>query len=299
MRRQFHTLDVFTDTPLAGNPLAVVLDAEGFDDARMQQIAREFNLSETVFVFAPRDPVNTAALRIFTPARELPFAGHPTVGAAALIAHLRARELLAAEDLRLVLEERIGEVVCVARHRQGQALAAYFTVPRLPQRSGAAPPAAEIADRLGLEPADIGFGAHRPTVYGAGVDFLFAPIASAAALRKADPDLTRWGADGGPGVYLYTRETTRTSAAYRARMFASAWGVREDPATGSAAAAFAGVVMEFEPPADGEHSIVIEQGIEMGRRSEIALGLEVEGGALKSAAIGGSAALIAEGTIDL
>ncbi len=209
MRRQFHTLDVFTDTPLAGNPLAVVLDAEGLDDARMQQIAREFNLSETVFVFAPRDPVNTAALRIFTPARELPFAGHPTVGAAALSRICARRELLAAQDLRLVLEERIGEVVCVARHRPGQALAAYFTLPRLPQRSGAAPSAAEIADRLGLEPADIGFGAHRPTVYGAGVDFLFAPIASAAALAKADPDRTRWGADGGPGVYLYTRETTR------------------------------------------------------------------------------------------
>ncbi|MGD0763758.1 MAG: PhzF family phenazine biosynthesis protein [Roseiarcus sp.] len=299
MRRQFYTLDVFTDTPLAGNPLAVVLDAEGLDDKRMQRIAREFNLSETVFVRAPRDPVNTAALRIFTPAREMPFAGHPTVGAAALLAHLRARELLAAQDLRLVLEERIGEVVCVARHRRGQALAATFAVPQLPQRGAAAPSAAEIASRLGLEPADIGFGAHRPTVYGAGVDFLFAPIASAAALGKADPDRYAWGADGGPGVYLYARETTRAGVAYRARMFAAGWGVREDPATGSAASAFAGVVMEFEPPADGEHSIVIEQGLEIDRRSEIALGLETEGGALKSATIGGLVALVAEGAIEI
>ncbi|MGD0184995.1 MAG: PhzF family phenazine biosynthesis protein [Roseiarcus sp.] len=299
MRRQFYTLDVFTVAPLAGNPLAVVLDADGLDDARMQGIAREFNLAETVFVVAPRDPVNTAALRIFTPARELPFAGHPTVGAATLLAHLRAPELLAAQDLRLVLEEGIGDVVCVARHRRGQALAAYFTLPRLPQRGGAAPSAAEIADRLSVEPADIGFGAHRPTVYGAGVDFLFAPIASAAAMAKADPDRTRWGADGGPGVYLYTRDAARADAPYRARMFAAGWGIREDPATGAAASAFAGVVMEFEPPADGEHSIVIEQGVEMGRPSRIALGLEVEGGALKSASIGGSAVLIAEGTIDL
>jgi trans-2,3-dihydro-3-hydroxyanthranilate isomerase len=298
MRRNYYTLDVFTDAPLAGNPLAVVLDADGLDDKRMQAIAREFNLSETVFVRAPRDPVNTAALRIFTPGRELPFAGHPTVGAAALLAHLRAPELLAAQDLRLVLEERIGDVVCVARHRRGQALAAYFNLPRLPQRGGAAPSAAEIADRLGLEPDDIGFGAHRPSAWGAGVDFLFAPIAGAAALAKADPDRGRWGADGGPGVFLYTREAAR-GAAYRARMFASGWGVREDPATGAAASAFAGVVMEFERPADGEHSIVIEQGVEMGRPSAIALGLEVEGGALKSASIGGSTALVAEGTIDL
>ncbi len=298
MRRQFHTLDVFTDAPLAGNPLAVVLDADGLDEKRMQQISREFNLSETVFVRTPRDPVNTAALRIFTPARELPFAGHPTVGAAALLAHLRAPQLLAAQDLRVVLEEGIGDVVCVARHRRGQALAATFTLPRLPQRGGAAPSAAELADRLGLKPGDIGFGAHRPSAWGAGVDFLFAPIASAAALAKADPDRGRWGADDGPGVFLYAREAAQ-GAAYRARMFASGWGVREDPATGAAASAFAGVVMEFEPPEDGEHTIVIAQGVEMGRPSAIALGLEVEGGALKSASIGGSAALIAEGTIDL
>jgi trans-2,3-dihydro-3-hydroxyanthranilate isomerase len=299
MRRQFYTLDVFTDTPLAGNPLAVVVDADGLDDERMQLIAREFNLSETVFVRAPRDPVNTAALRIFTPAREMPFAGHPTVGAAALLAHLRASDLLAAQDLRLVLEERIGEVVCIARHRRGQALAATFTAPQLPQRGAAAPPAAEIAARLGLEPADIGFGGRRPTVYGAGVDYLFAPIASAAALGKADPDRYPWGADGGPAVYLYARETTRAGVAYRARMFAAGWGVREDPATGSAASAFAGVVMEFEPPADGEHSLVIEQGLEIDRRSEIALGLEVAGGALKSATIGGLVALVAEGAIEI
>ena len=299
MRRQFYTLDVFSDAPFAGNPLAVVVDAEGLDDKRMQLVAREFNFSETVFVRAPRDPVNTAALRIFTPAREMPFAGHPTVGAAALLAHLRASDLLAAQDLRLVLEEPIGEVVCVARHRRGQALAATFTAPQLPQRGAAAPSAAEIAARLGLEPADIGFGAHRPTVYGAGVDFLFAPIASAAALGKADPDRWAWGADGGPAVFLYTSETTRAGVAYRARMFAAGWGVREDPATGSAASAFAGVVMEFEPPADGEHSLVIEQGLEIDRRSEIALGLETEGGALKSVTIGGLVALVAEGAIEI
>jgi trans-2,3-dihydro-3-hydroxyanthranilate isomerase len=271
MRRNYHTLDVFTDAPFAGNPLAVVLDAEGLDDARMQQIAREFNLPETVFVVAPRDPVNSAALRIFTPARELPFAGHPTVGAAALLAHLRAPQLLAAQD----------------------------HLPRLPQSAGAAPSAAELAERLGLEAADIGFGAHRPSAYGAGVDFLFVPIAGAAAIAKASPDRAHWGADGGPGVYLYTRETTRDGAAYHARMFASGWGIREDPATGAAASAFAGVVMEFDQPADGEHVVVIEQGVEMGRPSMIGLGLEVEGGALKSASIGGSAVLIAEGTIDL
>ena len=134
MTRRFQTLDVFTETALAGNPLAVVLDAEGLDDARMQAIAAEFNLSETVFVFEPRSAINSARVRIFTPKRELPFAGHPTVGAAALIAHRNAGDLLAAQDLRIVLEEPIGDVVCVARRRKGQALAAYFELPKLPER---------------------------------------------------------------------------------------------------------------------------------------------------------------------
>jgi len=297
MRRAYCLLDVFTDTPLAGNPLAVVLDADGFDDARMQAIAREFNLPETVFVFPPRDPVNTAALRIFTPGRELPFAGHPTVGAAALVAHLRAPQMLAAQDLRLVLEEQVGDVVCVARHRRGQALAASFTLPRLPQEGGPAPSTEEIANRLGLAPADIGFGAHRPAVYGAGVDFVFAPLTSAEALARADPDVGHWGVDNGPAIYCYAPGGDGVD--YRARMFASGWGIREDPATGSAAAAFAGIVMRFAPPGDGERTLVIAQGVEMGRASRIALSLVVERGALTTATIGGSAVLVAEGTLDL
>src|SRR5208337_897246 len=140
MTRRFFTLDVFAERALAGNPLAVVLDSEGLDDRRMQAIAREFNLSETVFVFEPRNPVNTARARIFTPARELPFAGHPTVGTAALIAHMRAPDLLATQDIRIVLEEGIGDVVCVVRQRKGRALAANFGVPKLPQRLEAPPP---------------------------------------------------------------------------------------------------------------------------------------------------------------
>lgn len=296
MRRAYRIVDVFTETPFAGNPLAVVLEAEGLDDARMQTIAREFNLAETVFVLPPRDPVNTAALRIFTPARELPFAGHPTVGAAALLAHLRAPQMLAAQDLRLVLEERVGEVVCVARHRRGQALAAYFTLPRLPQDGGPPPASEEIAARLGLAPADIGFGAHAPLQLNAGVEFLFAPLASVEALGRADPDRGQWGAEGGAAIFCYAPGATGVD--YRARMFASGWGIREDPATGSAAAAFAGIVMRYAPPGDGEHTLVIEQGVEMGRPSRIALGLEVENGALRAGTIGGSIVLIAEGTLE-
>jgi trans-2,3-dihydro-3-hydroxyanthranilate isomerase len=298
MRRKYYTLDVFTETALAGNPLAVVLDCDGLDDKRMQAIAREFNLSETVFVLEPRDPVNTARLRIFTPARELPFAGHPTVGTAVLLAELRAPELLTSQDLRVVVEEAVGDVVCVARHRKGQALAAYFTLPRLPEPAGEAPDDATIADRLALAPSDIGFGAHRPVVYSAGTPFLFAPVANRQAAARAAPNAHAWGADGGPAVFLYTNEAERSGSAFHARMFGGGWGVAEDPATGSAAAAFAGVLMRFEPPPDGDTTYVIEQGFEMGRPSLIALGLEVDGGALRAATIGGSAVIVAQGAIE-
>ena len=300
MTRQFQTLDVFTETALAGNPLAVVLDADGLDDVRMQAIAAEFNLSETVFVFEPRNAVNSARVRIFTPKRELPFAGHPTVGAAAVIAQRRAGDLLLRQDLRIVLEEPIGEVVCVARRRKGQALAANFELPKLPQRLNVKPPArAEIALGFGLEPEDVGFDRHEPSLFSAGVPYLFVPIRSLDAIGRAAPGVTPWATKDGPATFLYTRETAREGSAYHARMFAGAWGVTEDPATGSAAAAFAGVVQDFASPQDGEHMLIIEQGFEMGRPSLITLGLVIEAGVLAAATIGGSVVLIASGSLDL
>ena len=297
MRRRFHTLDVFTGAALSGNPLAVVLDAGGLDDARMQRIAAEFNLAETVFVFEPLNPINTARLRIFTPGRELPFAGHPTVGAACLLAHLREPALLKAQDLRLVLEEKVGDVVCVARHRAGKPLGAYFTLPRLPERLHGALSAAEIAEGLGVAPGEVGFDRHAPSAYSAGVEFHFAPLASRAAVDRADPTRFDWGKGGGRAVYLYARG--EAPHAYHARMFASGWGVREDPATGGAAAAFAGVVHAFEALPEGDTLVAIDQGVKMGRPSFINLGIEIAHGAIASATIGGEAVIVSEGTLDL
>ncbi len=300
MTRRFQTLDVFTETALAGNPLAVVLDADGLDDGRMQAIAAEFNLSETVFVLEPRDAVNSARVRIFTPKREVPFAGHPTVGAAALIAHLRASDLLAAQDLRIVLEEPIGDVVCVTRRRKGQALAAYFELPKLPQRLEDKPPSTvQIAASLGLELQDIGFDGHEPSVFSAGFPFLFVPVRSLDAIGRAAPGIMPWATKDGPATFVYTRETERKGSAYHGRMFAGAWGIYEDPATGSAVAAFAGLVQAFDRPRDGKSMLTIEQGFEMGRPSLIALGLVIENGALVSATIGGSVVIISSGSLDL
>ena len=300
MTRRFFTLDVFAETALAGNPLAVVLDAADLDGDRMQAIAREFNLSETVFVLEPADPANTARVRIFTPARELPFAGHPTVGAAALIAHIRAPDALAAQDMRIVLEEGIGDVVCEARHRKGRALAAKFDLPKLPQRLDAAPPPIEeIAHGLRLRPEDIGFDRHEPSLFTAGAPYLFVPVRSMDAIGRARPADMRWNADGGPATFLYSSDVVQAGSAYHARMFAGGWGVAEDPATGSAVAAFAGVIVAFDRPGDAEQVLTIEQGFEMGRPSLVTLRLEVERGELRSASIGGAAVIVSSGALDL
>jgi len=296
MKRRFYTLDVFTKTPLAGNPLAVVLDSDGLDTAAMQAMAREFNLSETVFVFPPTDPLNRARLRIFTPASELPFAGHPTVGTAVLVSLLDG-----AASASFGLEEAIGLVPCHTT-RLGEALGeAVFTLPRLPERIAEAASPAMIAAALGVAPDEISFDAHRPMVASAGVGFTFVPLKTKEAVTRAGIKGAGWDEAfrpaGRPNAFVYTRETVEAGHHVHARMFAPHLGIGEDPATGSAAAAFARAFVDFEKPKDGTHRIVIEQGYAMGRPSQIRLEMDVEGGALTTARIGGSAVIVSEGVL--
>jgi trans-2,3-dihydro-3-hydroxyanthranilate isomerase len=299
VKRRFYTLDVFADCPLAGNPLAVVLDSAALDAERMQAIAREFNLSETTFVLEPRDPVNTAALRIFTPVRELPFAGHPTIGSAIMIAVARAPEMIGRGDLQIVLEEEVGPVRCNVR-RKANAYFASFALPALPFAVAGAPNVCDAASALGLAASDVGFDRHRISRYSCGTPYTFVPVAGLEAIARAAPDLARFRkVFGEAGVFLYTRETNSAENAVHARMFAPQLGIIEDPATGSAAAAFAGVAQEFEAPEDGVHTITIEQGFEMGRPSLINLTMEIAGGKLTGGEIGGSAVIVSQGTIEV
>jgi trans-2,3-dihydro-3-hydroxyanthranilate isomerase len=293
MPRRFVTLDVFTDAPLAGNPLAVVLDSEGLDAAAMQAIAREFNLSETVFVLPPAEARHRARLRIFTPARELPFAGHPTVGSAVLLA-LQDRRSDLADAVAFGVEVELGVVPCVVE-TDGQGGRARFKLPVLPEFRGDGPDAAPLAAALGLEPADIGFGRHRPSRHAAGPDFTFVPVASRERLNaaRAGAGLT----DLAEAVYLYAPDPEGLGPRFEARMFAPAHGIAEDPATGSAAAAFAGVLMQFEALGEGTHDVGIRQGVAMGRPSTIDLQVEIAAGALRSVEIGGSAVVIADGSL--
>lgn len=296
MRRRFVTLDVFTQTRFAGNPLAVVLESDGLDKDAMQTIAREFNLAETVFVMQPANPDHRAALRIFTPKSELPFAGHPTVGTAVLLGCMSGYNLGVHE---MVLEETVGLVRCTVEAQAKEHGRASFILPRLPERSGAAVKAEEAAAALGLKPDDIGFGA--PSQWSAGVPAHFVPVRDLESIGRALPGASFeavFGREGRAIAYLYCGETSEAGHHFHARMFAPKLGIQEDPATGAAAAAFAGVVMETAHPADGEHRFVIEQGYEMGRPSQIELGMTVVNGTLTEATIGGSAIIVSDGHIE-
>jgi trans-2,3-dihydro-3-hydroxyanthranilate isomerase len=300
MRRPYHVLDVFTDRPLGGNPLAVVLEADDLDTARMQAIAREFNLSETVFVVRPRDPASTARVRIFTPAVELPFAGHPTVGTAVLLAQLRAGDLLAGSDVTIALEEGVGLVTCTVTGA-APASSARFALPKLPDVVAATLTVEAVAAALDLSPEAIGFDDHQPCAFDAGVPFCFVPLASGTALSRARATgqfAATFACGSAPKAFLYTRETADMAHDFAARMFTSGLGVGEDPATGSAAAAFAGVLAAQDNLGPGTHRVLIEQGYAMGRPSLIQLALTLDGGGgLTAASVGGGAVRVAEGVL--
>ena len=240
--------------------------------------------------------MNIARARIFTPTTELPFAGHPTIGAAVLVATLEAPDLLARQEIGLVLELAIGLVTCTVRHRRGEAAHARFEVPQLAETWGEPPQAGEIATLFGLAPDEVGWGGHRPSRFCAGVPFTFVPVGSIEALGRAR--LAPGDESERAGYYLFAPDGAGTRAV-RTRMLARGLGVAEDPGTGSAAAALAGALLAGEPLADGDHDCRILQGVEMGRPCRIGLAFTVERGRLASTTIGGEAVIVAEGTLRL
>lgn len=297
----FHTLDVFTHRAYCGNPLGVVLDAEELDKTAMQLIAAEFNLSETVFVTAPKNPSFTAAMKIFTPACELPFAGHPTIGTAILLAELKYGVEEEREAI-ILLEQGVGPVRVGVIIRPGETAYAEFDLPKMPRELD--PPADRdaVARAIGLNGSDIGFDNHRPTNFSAGVPFALVPVRDPDALARATPIVALWtgaefGASGHRSVFVYTRHRDTDNYAFEARMFAPKSGILEDAATGSAVAALAGALEKFESLATGLHVVPVQQGAQMGRPSRITLEVGVEAGRLKTARIGGRALRMTQGTL--
>jgi trans-2,3-dihydro-3-hydroxyanthranilate isomerase len=295
MKLDYRLLDVFTIAPLTGNQLAVVLRADGLLDDQMQAIAREFGLSETVFLCRPRLERHSASVRIFTPSRELPFAGHPTVGAAVVLA---LQDRLGA----VRIEEQVGVVTCIVDKIDKRTAHARFALSQLPEEAGRSPGKAALALSLGINPEDIGCGLYQPAVYSAGVLFYLVPVRNAKVLAQVKLDLTDWAFNfplGNNAVYCFTQTEGEEGVDFAARMFSPGMGISEDPGTGAAAAALIGLLARHTSFADGQIEYQIRQGLEMGRPCRISIQLRKDAGVLTHGGIGGHAVVIGEGTLDL
>ena len=297
---RFVQVDVFTDRVFGGNPLAVFLDARGLDDALMQRIAREMNLSETVFLFPPSSPDYAVALRIFTPAREVPFAGHPTVGTAWVLA---AHGMAPNGASRFVLEEKIGPVPVELEGSPSRPDFIWMTHgpatfdPPLENRDA-------VARALGLTEADLWPGA--PIQPGStGNKFLFVPLRDRSTVDRAALDvrlLLEIMGDGPRfGVFVFSPEPDPAAGRVYARMFGPhSSGIPEDPATGSAAGPLGAYLVVNGLVRKGALvRVVSEQGTKMGRQSFLHIRLAMEGERITEIRVGGSVVPVLEGELRL
>lgn len=297
---RYFTADVFTSRRFGGNPLAVFPEADGLDPAVMQLIAREFNFSETTFVLPPANPKHTRQVRIFNPAHEMPFAGHPTVGTAFVLATAGLIELTG-DTTSIVFEEGVGPVPVTIRSVNGKPDFAQLTAAQPPEFGPPPPSPADLARALGLQTSDIRTDAFSPEGVSCGLPFLFVPLSDRDALARARPRLDEWEKVVVPywsqKVMLFCADTDAKGSDYRARMFAPTIGVMEDPATGSAAAALGGYLAKRDNRRDGTAKWIVQQGVEMGRPSVLEIEVDKKAGVVTAVRVGGSSVLVTKGEL--
>lgn len=302
MNIAYYTADVFTDQVFGGNPLAVIPDARGLDTETMRRITREFNYSESTFVFPPEDPRHTRRVRIFTPAAEMPFAGHPTVGTAFVLAAI-GEIAPDGPETRVIFEENVGPVPVTVRFENGLPVYSELTAARLPEFGPTPPPLDEVAALLGLHAGDLIGGDWSPQGSSCGVPFLFVPLRDRSVLARARLDLPRWertlGGWWARELFLFCHDPERPGSDLRARMFAPGLGVGEDPATGAAASALAGYLAARSPLRDGTLRWTVEQGFEMGRPSILRVSADLSAGQIRAVRVGGQSVLVSRGTLTL
>src|SRR5262245_24800464 len=297
MGYRYYICDVFTDTRFGGNQLAVLPDALGLSDRQMQQVAREFNFSETTFVL-PAEQGHTRRVRIFTPTAEIPFAGHPNIGTAFVLATMGALGPVDS-SITVTFEEKAGLVPVSIQQRQGTLWCQLTAPERL--SLGKTVPADVLAAAVSLAPNDVVTTTHQPQVASVGLPFVVAELKDRPALQRARVSGQGFDALAArgvvPDVHLYTRSGDAFDI--RARMFAPFDGVPEDPATGSANCALAGLLSHYDAGTDGTTSWRIAQGVEMGRPSILEAGAEKRGGVVVATRVGGASVLVSEGTIEV
>ncbi|MES2524758.1 MAG: PhzF family phenazine biosynthesis protein [Gemmatimonadota bacterium] len=316
---RYVTCDVFTSTPFSGNQLAIVFGAEDLPTDTLQAITREFNYSETVFVYAPVNPAHTRRVRIFTPGSELPFAGHPTIGTAhALVASGAVSDGVAGDEVMVILEEGVGPVPVRVRMKDGVPVHAQLTTAQAPEERHDVPSNAELASILSLAPDDLVGGEMRPAAVSCGIPFLIVPLKSVDAVRRARVVTSAWEASlkgtWGSELMVFAETPTEASASdpsvdaslvqgcnVRARVFVPGLSVPEDPATGSANACLAAYLAArtdaARVPADGVLRWEVAQGVEMGRPSRLSIEAEMKDGAIAAIRVGGGTVMMASGEL--
>lgn len=298
MTCQFYTCDVFTDTPFGGNQLAVFPDARGIPEDLLPKITREFNFSETTFVYPPDDPAHTKRVRIFTPGSELPFAGHPTVGTAVVLATLGDIPLTG-EETRIVFEEKVGPVPVTIRSINGTPSFAQLTAAKLPEFNDSVPSANDIAEMLTLSRPELDDARYPVRFVSVGFPFLFVAVKGLSAIGRIRINVSKMEAMGLKEIFVFTDECERKGFHFHARMFAPLLGIPEDPATGSAAAAFSGYLAVRDAMTSGTLQWSIEQGCEMGRPSLLYIEADKSNSAVTAVRVGGSAVMMTEGRITI
>ena len=297
MKYRFYTCDVFTDTRFGGNPLAVFPEANGLSDQQMQQIAREFNYSESTFVFPP-EMGHTRKVRIFTPTMEIPFAGHPNIGTAFTLTTIGALGPFTSSHT-VTFEEKAG-LVTIAIDKKNGHIRCELTAPQ--QISLGKTISAEfMASVFSLKPDDIITRVHPPQVASVGLPFLIAELKDRNVLAQAAIKMERLDAliseEIVPDIHLYIRSNDDFDI--RARMFAPLDNAVEDPATGSANCALVGLISHLNESEDGHFTWRIAQGVEMGRPSVLDARTEKQAGQVTSIWIGGTSVMVSEGTMEV
>ena len=297
----FTLVDVFSDRPFGGNQLAVFPGAAGIADRIMQQLAREFNFSETTFVFPPENG-GTRKLRIWTPGGEVPFAGHPTVGSAHVLAAIGDIPLVGAET-RIVLEEKVGPVPVTIRARDGVPTFAQLSVAKLPEIGPPVPTRKTLAEILSLDEKDLLGGHFAPQAVSCGLPFLFVPLKDRDAVKRSRIRVDPWERTLGNAwasmIMVFSRDPEREGSDIRARMYAPGISVPEDPATGSACAALGGYLAARDARQSGTLRWVVEQGFEMGRPSIIEIEVDKADAAITAVRVGGASVVMSSGEISV
>jgi trans-2,3-dihydro-3-hydroxyanthranilate isomerase len=300
MKLSFVTADVFTDRRFGGNPLAVVLDGDGLASEQMQSIAAEFNLAETTFVLPPKDPRHTAEVRIFTPRAELPFAGHPNIGTAFVLARLGASYGNVVTE-PLAFEEKAGLVRLDLIKEASAVVGARLAAPQ-PLARGEDVAAEVVAAACSIGVDDIETANHQPGLASCGVAFAFAELRSRSALAAARPRpemfCGRLAADHATGILLYVPDRDG-DVDLQVRMFAPLYGVPEDPATGSANVALAGLLASLRAEPDLSVRLRIAKGIDMGRPSLLEASAEKRAGRVTGMWIGGRCVSMMQGVLEI